>query len=307
MMKRVIVMTIICCFLSACSFYRVDSFKVSSPEKQVNTAEVEEKQIETDTTVKANEEEPFHGTDTMHEDENHLEQELVLADEAVADLRITMLGDSLTEGIGDQTGNGGYLYFLKSKLKEEQSIDQIHFETFGKKGLTSAGLKKKMKEEEIIESVEDADIVIITIGGNDVMGVVKKNFLNLKVDDFYKAIDKYEANIRNVIEKIRKTNQEAEIYLVGIYNPFQLLLSDIQEFDMLMDIWNERSGQFTAEYERVHFVEIGGIFEDYNENLIFEVDYFHPNTRGYERMGHEIYMAIKENSIARIQHIETTD
>lgn len=298
-MKKVIVLAIICCFLSACSFYRVDNMTPSN-----NKSDEQEEQAETmNGQESVEEEDPFTGRDTYQEGET--EQPLYLEDETAADFRITMIGDSLTAGIGDETDNGGYRYFLAEKLLEEPSINQVHIEEFGKKGLTSAGLKKRMKEEEIIKSIQQTDVVIITIGGNDVMNVVKKNFLNLKVGDFYQAMDKYDSNVQKIIEDIRSHNEEADIYLVGIYNPFQLVLNDIQEFDILMDEWNRRSNQIVSKYEAVYFVEIWEIFENHNENLIFEGDYFHPNTTGYERMGEEIYQSVKENTISREQHLET--
>lgn len=299
-MKKVIVLAIICCFLSACSFYRVDNEKRLSG----NTERAEE-QVEIHNGEEEHEEEPFSGTDTFSESVNTPQQQLYLEDEQAIDLRITMIGDSLTEGVGDQTNNGGYRYFLSKELLEESGIDQVQFGAFGKNGLTSAGLKKRLKEEQIIESVQNADIVIITIGGNDVMNVVKKNFMNLQVGDFYKAMDKYEANIKKIISHIKRYNEDVDIYLIGIYNPFQLLLSDIQEFDILMDEWNRRSNQVIAQFDQVYFVEIWEIFEDHNENIIFEGDYFHPNTRGYERMGEEIYKSVKENTISREQYLET--
>ena len=298
-MKKVIVLAIICCFLSACSFYRVDNMTPSN-----NKSDEQEEQTETRNGQESVEEvDPFTGSDTYQEGET--DQPLYLEDETAADFRITMIGDSLTAGIGDETDNGGYRYFLVEKLLEEPSINQVHIEEFGKKGLTSAGLKKRMKEEEIIKSIQQTDVVIITIGGNDVMNVVKKNFLNLKVGDFYQAMDKYDSNVQKIIEDIRSHNEEADIYLVGIYNPFQLVLNDIQEFDILMDEWNRRSNQIVSKYEAVYFVEIWEIFENHNENLIFEGDYFHPNTTGYERMGEEIYQSVKENTISREQHLET--
>ena len=302
MLKKVIVLAIICCFLSACSFYRVDNEQRSS-----NKSERAEEQEKVNIGEEADEEEPFNGADTFPESGDIQHEQLYLEDEQAADLRITMIGDSLTEGVGDQTNNGGYRYFLSEELLEEPSIDQVQFDAFGKNGLTSAGLKKRMKEEEIIQSVQNADIVIITIGGNDVMNVVKKNFMHLQVGDFYRAMEKYGANIKKIIDDIKNYNEDADIYLVGIYNPFQLLLSDIQEFDILMDEWNLRTNQAVAQYDQVYFVEIWEIFEDHNENLIFEGDYFHPNTRGYERMGEEIYKSVKENTISREQYLETEE
>lgn len=302
MLKKVIVLAIICCFLSACSFYRVDNEQRSS-----NKSERAGQQAEVNGGEEAEDEEPFSDLDTFPGSEDAQQEPLHLENEQAADFRITMIGDSLTEGVGDQTNNGGYRYFLSKELLEEPSINQVRFDAFGKNGLTSAGLKKRMKEEEIIESVQKTNVVIITIGGNDVMNVVKKNFMHLQVGDFYRAMDKYEANIKKMIVDIKSYNEDADIFLVGIYNPFQLLLSDIQEFDILMDEWNRRSNQVVSHYDQVYFVEIWEIFEYHKENLIFEGDYFHPNTKGYERMGEEIYKSVKENTISREQYLETEE
>jgi lysophospholipase L1-like esterase len=207
------------------------------------------------------------------------------------DVKIVALGDSLTKGVGDQSNNGGYLPFLEERLAILNSVRSVTSKNFGVKGYRTTNLIKKLNDPEIIQEIEKADYVIITIGGNDMMKVVKKNFFDLSFDLFAKERTGYEKRLNNILKKIRTINERSTIVLVGLYNPFINNFESIDEIDIIIDSWNHSSKNILSRYENTIFVDISDIFSIHSEYWLSD-DQFHPNQEGYKRMADQIFLAI---------------
>lgn len=70
-------------------------------------------------------------------------------------LRISAVGDSLTEGIGDTTHTGGYVPLLQTDLSERYPIDVVQADNHGKSGDRSDQILKRIKKnEEMQESIK---------------------------------------------------------------------------------------------------------------------------------------------------------
>jgi lysophospholipase L1-like esterase len=195
------------------------------------------------------------------------------------DIRIVSIGDSLTQGVGDETENGGYVGILDHTF-DDQNLN-ITIENFGKKGNRSDQLLKRLEKKEIQTSIKDANIVLITIGANDIMHVVKNNWTNLNMEPFKEEKVKYVERLTTMFNKIIELNPEAEIYLIGYYNPFEQYFGEIEQLGMIMDDWNEAGMMVTEEFENVYYIPIYDLFRSPDENLLAE-DHFHPNTKGYK-------------------------
>jgi lysophospholipase L1-like esterase len=195
------------------------------------------------------------------------------------DIRIVSIGDSLTQGVGDETENGGYVGILDHTF-DDQNLN-ITIENFGKKGNRSDQLLKRLEKKEIETSIKDANIVLITIGANDIMHVVKNNWTNLHMDPFEEERVKYVERLTTIFNKIIELNPEAEIYLIGFYNPFEQYFGEIEQLGMIMEDWNEAGMMVTEEFENVYYIPIYDLFSSPDENLLAE-DHFHPNTKGYK-------------------------
>ncbi|MFJ5623826.1 SGNH/GDSL hydrolase family protein [Peribacillus loiseleuriae] len=215
-------------------------------------------------------------------------------------IEIVSLGDSLTQGVGDTTDKGGYLPYLRHLLEKEPTITSVNFVNHGVKGNRTDQLLKRMKEENMVADIKKADAVVITIGGNDIMRVFHQNIIDLKMEQFEKARIGYEKRLKQILNKVRLNNDHAQIYLVGVYNPFSKVLSAFQELDIIMDQWN-RSGRTIVEgYDNAYFIEIGDLFENTAENLLFTEDHFHPNNRGYELIANRIYQEMHIETLGRV-------
>ena len=204
-------------------------------------------------------------------------------------VEIVSVGDSLTAGVGDSKDAGGYLPYLKESLESEPTITSVKMDNFGVKGNRSDQLLKRLDSTPIKGSIEKADAVVITIGGNDIMKVVRNHFSELKMDQFNDARKGYELRLKQIIEKVRSYNQDTHIYLVGVYNPFSQWFTGFGEFDTIMEDWNKSSERIVSEYDEAYYVNIGDIFTGTTAEVLYTEDYFHPNDLGYQLIADRIY------------------
>lgn len=167
------------------------------------------------------------------------------------DLKVVCIGDSLTQGVGDSTGRGGYLPYLEEMLEKEKSINKAEFYNFGVRGLKTPQLLEKLETYKVKEAIKEADIVVITIGGNDVMNVVRKNFSNLRLQDFEGEKKLYEKRLNKTIEKVKTLNPDSTVLLLGLYNPFFKWFSDIKEMNRIISDWNNTSKSILSKYKKL--------------------------------------------------------
>lgn len=80
------------------------------------------------------------------------------------ELKIIALGDSLTRGTGDIEGKG-YAGYVSDQLK--QAGTEVSLINLSIKGLTSSQLAEQMKQREIGRQIGQANVILMTIGGND--------------------------------------------------------------------------------------------------------------------------------------------
>lgn len=203
-------------------------------------------------------------------------------------LNVTSVGDSLTQGVGDSTDSGGYVPYLEKLLESTDGVKDADFHNYGVRGNRTNQLLKKIKTDEVKSSIEKSDVVMITIGGNDVMKIFKQNLSKLKLDVFQQEQIAYQERLKEILDTIREYNPDAGIVLVGLYNPFNTWFSDIEEVEEIIDSWNEGSREVLDDYDRSLFVEIDDLFIDAGDELLFE-DYFHPNDDGYELIAERMF------------------
>lgn len=215
-------------------------------------------------------------------------------------LSVVSVGDSLTQGVGASDDQDGYIPYLSAYLETNRGIKDAVFSNYGVRGNRTSDLLNRLQDDQIIRDIERADAVVITIGGNDIMTVVKEKFNNLTMSDFLTASFTYKERVEKILNTIRQYNQEAEIYFVGLYNPFGKWMSAFSELDIIMEDWNEIGQEVTKRDSNAYFIRIDDIFSASTENLLYKEDYFHPNDRGYELIAARIYDEMKERTVETI-------
>ena len=91
-------------------------------------------------------------------------------------LNVVGIGDSLTKGVGDLDEHG-YAGLTSEKLKTLSSVSSVHFTDYGVRGDTTKDLLEVLKEKKVKNSISHSDFIFMTIGGNDLVDVLKKTSL----------------------------------------------------------------------------------------------------------------------------------
>ncbi|MDR1605633.1 MAG: SGNH/GDSL hydrolase family protein [Streptococcaceae bacterium] len=227
-------------------------------------------------------------------------------------LNYVAIGDSLTEGVGDQTDQGGFVPLLANTLDDHYGISVVS-QNFGVSGNTSTQIYKRMTTQKKIQSaIKKADLITITVGGNDVMKVIRTELANLSEKSFVKPAKTYQKQIEAIFDDIRQYNSEAPVYVLGIYNPFYLNFPEITQMQTIIDDWNRATQESVAKQKKMYFVPINDLLyrgiagtegitssgegtQTIANNALFEEDHFHPNNIGYQIMSDAVAEAYKEH------------
>lgn len=223
------------------------------------------------------------------------------------------LGDSLTEGVGDATGQGGFVPLFAKEI-ENSTGGSVSSQNFGKAGDTSTQIyNRMMKSKKITDGLKKANIITITIGGNDVLKVIRDNVTKLSSmteKDFVKPEELYQARVKKLLDKIRENNPQAQIYVLGIYNPFYLNFPDLTVMQNVIDSWNTATAGVVSQEKNTYFIPINNLlYKDSGDkqaveadsstsavanNLLYTEDHFHPNNIGYQIMADAVFASYKE-------------
>lgn len=210
-------------------------------------------------------------------------------------LRIVAIGDSLTQGVGDETEDGGYVGTIDQIIHSKNHTTDVKIENYGKRGNRTDQLMHRLEQDdELQQSVAEANIILVTIGANDIMKVFKEHILDLTIEPFEAEQIHFERRLRNILSFLSSNNENAQIYLLGIYNPFAEYFQDIEELEKIIQDWNDKSKQTVNSFERTTFIPIKDLFEQSEEHLFAE-DNFHPNKKGYERMAERVLQYLTDN------------
>lgn len=204
---------------------------------------------------------------------------------SLRETHVTAIGDSLTQGVGATNEQGGYVGILDRSINKEE--DLVAFDNLGIRGNRSDQLLSRLEDPEVVDSIHQSDIVLITIGANDIMQVVKENFTNLKMEDFDEARGSYEDRLRQIFSKIHDISPKSQIYLLGFYDPFSKYFQEIKELSVIVEEWNGTSRKVTEELDNTMYIPTTDLFEG-SEADLFSEDNFHPNDKGYKRIAKRV-------------------
>ncbi len=222
------------------------------------------------------------------------------------------IGDSLTEGIGDQTKQGGFVPLVANDLKDRYDLTAVEIENYGVNGERSDQILKRVKKKETIQkNIKSADFITLTVGGNDLMKVIQNDLFGISINSFKKPMKKYQENVTKLIEEIRSLNANAPIYVLGIYNPFYLNFPEITDMQTIVNDWNTSTETVVKNAKDCYFIPINdllyqglnqevGVAEEGSSqsstgessgtknNVLYEEDHFHPNNLGYQLMANAV-------------------
>ncbi|MDM5327336.1 SGNH/GDSL hydrolase family protein [Neobacillus sp. CF12] len=198
-------------------------------------------------------------------------------------LHIVALGDSLTRGTGDETGKG-YVGVLMEEIKEKSKQD-VTLTNLGISGQRSDQLKQQVQQTEVKRQIQTADMVLVTMGGNDLFrggqGLVEFDPAGIEA-----IKKKFLENMNVIFQQIRTSNPDANVFFIGLYNPF-IELEAGKEMSKVVRHWNYQSAELSATYPKIVFVPTFDLFELKVNDYLY-TDKFHPNTKGYRLIAERV-------------------
>jgi lysophospholipase L1-like esterase len=212
-------------------------------------------------------------------------------------LQIVALGDSLTKGMGDTTGEG-YAGKVKKGLQQDAG-KPVYMWNFAQNGWRTDQLLAELNRpgSEIPNSVRKADIVLLTIGGNDLFQFgVANNSMNtdrLEIDyaSLKEHLPKASSNLTKIIGRLAALNPQAKIVYVALYHPF-LDYDPKREGSAIVQDWNNRAFAAANLYPNVTVIPTFDLFQKNLLKYLYS-DHFHPNDAGYARMAERVIQALE--------------
>ncbi|CAH0120990.1 MULTISPECIES: GDSL-type esterase/lipase family protein [unclassified Paenibacillus] len=205
------------------------------------------------------------------------------------EIGMTAIGDSLTRGTGDATGSGyvrGVAELLETKLQKPVRI----LNNLGINGLRADQLVSKLDETGIRYSLAQADVIMFTIGGNDLFqSALDQNFTSgeFEAEDLFRKVEEGLANVTDIADKINEINPDARVVYVGLYNP----LADLEEMrelgNRVVQKWNDGVFAVLNRYPNMTLVPTLDLFQAAFAQYI-GTDHFHPNAEGYRAISERI-------------------
>ena len=194
----------------------------------------------------------FQNNSTNNEEKSELKKE---------SLHIVAIGDSLTQGVGDTSNSGGYVPIVADLLKETDNYKEVTTSNYGKSGDRSDQILERFYEsEDIQEDIASADIVVLTVGGNDIIQTLKQHLLTVTKENFLIPEATYKENLTTLLSAFKKVNPEVQLYVFGIYNPYSIYFPEITEMETIAGEWNETTKEVVNETENATFLPIADLF-----------------------------------------------
>lgn len=173
---------------------------------------------------------------------------------------LVALGDSLTHGQGDEKKQGGYVGQIKTRLEDKYG-NQVTTENFGVTGDRSDQIKARLdSQREIQTGLKSADVIVMTVGGNDLMQTLEKaafSTSSVTVEKDVNAAGKlYQTKLTALFKDVRKYNPNAQLFVFSIYNPFYTYFPNVTVISKSVAKWNQLTKRLVAKYQPATFVDI---------------------------------------------------
>jgi acyl-CoA thioesterase-1 len=190
------------------------------------------------------------------------------------DIDYLALGASDAAGVGAVPPTEGYVFLIEDEL--EDRVDDVHLVNLGIPSGDIAAIERAL--EGFLATGQEPDLVTLWVGPNDV----------IRGDD----PEDFEGDLEDILEQLR---EETDAVIIMANIPQLTQLPRFRE-EPDPDVTEERVEAFNEAIERqaerfdVSIVDLRE--EDVEEDLVSDVDGFHPNNEGHRRIADEFLEVI---------------
>jgi lysophospholipase L1-like esterase len=182
------------------------------------------------------------------------------------------LGDSLTEGLGAESSESGFVHQLFHRLRR---TEQCEIHNLGVSGTRSSELCRLVDEPDISRLLTRATHISITTGGCDFIAMYEEGPISVRrIVQTVRAVRKH---VKELLMKIRTLNSESELLLLGFYVPlpaYELgLKKAVWVIRMMNRIYQDLCHQFEA--------KLIDPFSAFFHRPDFFSDEVHPSQKGH--------------------------
>ena len=195
--------------------------------------------------------------------------------------RVVVLGDSVARGAGDEKGLGlpGWLnHDLRVKAAGAASILNL-----GINGGRTLNVARLLREPRARNSIARADLVVMSIGGNDMYGDSPARLLTT-LWPWYQR-ERTLSRVESLVAHVRQINPGARICILGLYNPYQSSRAG-RWIDVQVNLWDGALIQRLSEMRGVTVIRIADVLS--RADRLSPIDNFHPGTLGYAAIARRI-------------------
>ncbi|AFV21251.1 MULTISPECIES: SGNH/GDSL hydrolase family protein [Bacillus] len=198
-------------------------------------------------------------------------------------LQIVSLGDSLTRGVGDKEGIG-YVGRMKEDLQKDYK-QKIALTNLAVSGAKMPDLLKQIESSGAQYSIKQADVIVLTIGGNDLFPGWE-SLGKIDLETYRPDTETFQNEAKKIIEEIRKLNANSPIFWLGLYNPFEDV-EDLKGSSNIVVDWNASLEKLALNDKNVYITPTFDLFQNRGKDLLYS-DHFHPNEVGYTYMAERL-------------------
>lgn len=224
------------------------------------------------------------------------------------DINYTALGDSLAEGMNEQGKIGkGYADFIAAFLQQEGTLNAFTKE-FAHSGYTSSQVLADLVQDvtgtkqSITTTLGQSQMVTLSVGANDLFETLRhlqvdmsKGIPNEALPQVMQTIQQMTINIKAIVQEIERINPDAQIYVMGYYNPFPYVESikpQIEPMIEQMDVVVQQALQGTSAV----FVPVNEQIASNYPNYLPNPENVHLSEAGYELVAQHMLEAMTNNN-----------
>jgi lysophospholipase L1-like esterase len=195
-------------------------------------------------------------------------------------LEPVILGDSLARGAGDERGLG-----IAGRLDAElrrRNVRARRTYNLAVNGARTNDLLRQLESPNVQQLLRDANMIIVSIGGNDLWGGT--DWRNAAPPDPDAVMGDVLGRIETAVERIRTANPRARIFFIGLYNPF-VSTPEGKMLGSMVNRWNARLLEHFGNDPNFTLVATADLFSHHDR---LALDRFHPGGEGYELIARRI-------------------